>query len=97
MSVDIRDVPCLSCQDGYRQLHTCDVPDHCPCTHADRHILSSPSPEMFARRDEIKAEIERLEAAERQPVLHSCGYVEDTFACKIRHQYLQHGWAKGDH
>lgn len=33
-----------------------------------------------------------------QPVeLHTCGYPEDSFACKIRHQYLQHGWAKGDH
>lgn len=27
----------------------------------------------------------------------TCGYPEGTFACKIRHQYLQHGWAAGSH
>lgn len=29
--------------------------------------------------------------------LHDCGYPEDSFPCKIRHQHLQTGWAKADH
>lgn len=29
--------------------------------------------------------------------LHSCGYPEDSFACKIRHIGFDTSWAKGDH
>jgi hypothetical protein len=35
--------------------------------------------------------------ADLDAILHGCGYLEDTFACRIRHQSLQTGWAKGDH
>jgi hypothetical protein len=29
-------------------------------------------------------------------LLHSCGYPEDTFACKIRHLHINSGAAKSD-
>lgn len=32
-----------------------------------------------------------------EPKICSCGYPDGTFACKIRHQYLQHGWAASSH
>lgn len=41
--------------------------------------------------------LEKKQAEPEEPELHSCGYPDNSFACKIRHQYIQHGWAKGDH
>jgi hypothetical protein len=35
---DIRDVPCLSCQEHYNEMHECDVPDHCPCDRRQNHL-----------------------------------------------------------
>ena len=32
----------------------------------------------------------------QQPPRHSCGYVEGTFACKIRHLQINTGVAKAD-
>lgn len=76
---------------------------------AMRDSLRAELAKHYTDRADLNAEHERLEAEywyqkqlqderdEAEPVLHTCGYVEDTFACKIRHQYIQHGWAKGDH
>lgn len=40
-SPDIRDVPCVSCQNGYGKPHTCDIPDHCPCDKKEEHQVSA--------------------------------------------------------
>lgn len=34
--------------------------------------------------------------SEETPDLHSCGYVEDTFACKIRHIQINTGAANSN-
>lgn len=36
--IDIRDVPCESCQNALTVRHSCDVPRHCPCNLWRDHI-----------------------------------------------------------
>ena len=76
---------------------------------AMRDALRAELAKHYDDRPDLNAEYERLEAEywhlkqlqderdEAEPELHSCGYPDNSFACKIRHQYIQHGWAKGDH
>lgn len=37
-----------------------------------------------------------MTSEEETPELHSCGYEEDTFACKIRHLQINSGSAKAN-
>lgn len=43
--VDIRDVPCGSCVEGYDGPHVCEAPDYCPCDRAAAHMPTNrPTP-----------------------------------------------------
>lgn len=49
MSLNIRDVPCGPCVEGYSTAHTCDSPDYCPCDHQELHTLAASEPTPRAK------------------------------------------------